>query len=124
MLKRIRLHNYLNGHVFSLIEYLLVAAILTPFLFYYVAHGWALYALAAAGIVFNCFTVCAVALVSILAKEQSVGLRRFARDRELRRRVAIEHPNLSSDTLILSVTVLIPFWIFGATLIDLAPRRL
>lgn len=123
MLKRIRLHNYLNGHVFSLIEYLVVAAILSPFLFYYVAHGRALYALAAAGIVLNCFTFCGVAIASIVTKEPSVGLKRFARDRELRKRMAVEHPNLSQDTLILSITVLVPFWIFAATLIDLMRGR-
>jgi hypothetical protein len=120
MIRRIRLHNYLNGLWFSLLEYLFVAAILTPFLIFYVLHERTLYALAAAGVIFNCLTVCSLAVASIWKREHSIGLLRFSRDRELRRRIGIDHPYLAHDTLVLSVTVLIPYWMFAALLLDAA----
>ena len=123
MERRIRLHNYLNGHVFSFVEYLLAAVVLAPFLAYYLTHSRAAYAIVASGVIFNCFAISAFALMSVLRGEQSIRLRRFARDRDLRKKVAIEHPNLSRDTLILSVTVLIPFWIFAAVLFDQLSSR-
>src|SRR5262245_60669372 len=99
MIRRIKLHNYINGFWFSLFEYLIVAAVLTPFLVFYVVHGWTLYALAAGGVVLNCLTVCGFAIASIRRREQCIGLLRFSRDAELRKRIAVDYPHLSHDTL-------------------------
>jgi hypothetical protein len=118
MIKRIKVHNYLNGHIFSLVEYLVVAVILTPFLVYYLAHGSAVYGLVTSGVILNCLTVAHFALASTLRREPSIGLLKFSRDPEMRKKIAIEHPDLSRDTLILGATVLIPFWIFGAVVVD------
>ena len=123
MLRRIRVHNYLNGHVFSFAEYVLVAAVLTPFLIYYVAHGRTVYAVVAIAIILNCFAVATPALISILKGEQSIGLLNWSRDRELRRKIGLEHPSLARDTAILSITVLIPFWIIGAVLLEAVTAR-
>jgi hypothetical protein len=118
MLRRIRDHNYLNGQVLSFVEYLFVAAVVALFLVYYLANGRTLYALVAIGIVLNCLTVSAVALVSLLRGERSIGAMRLWRDRELRRKIAREYPHLSQDTVVLSITVLIPYWIFGAAVLN------
>jgi hypothetical protein len=118
MIRYIKNHNYLNGLLFSFFEYLLVVIIIAPFLVYYLIHGRDLYALIAAGIIFNCLTVSYFALVSILKKEKSVGIVNLYNDRELRKKVGTKYPDLSRQTVILSLTVLIPFWIFGAVLFD------
>lgn len=123
MIKRIRLHNYLNGLLFSLVEYLLVAGILLPFFIFYLVHDWAFYSFISGGVIVNCLTVCFFALASIKKREQSIGLLRFSRDKNLRKQIAADHPSLSRDTLILSIAVLIPFWIFSAVVLDAISGR-
>jgi hypothetical protein len=118
MIKLIKTHNYLNGLWFSFFEYLLVVCVAAPFLAYYLTHGRALYALIAIGIILNCLTVSYFAFVSILNKEKSVGIWNIYKDKALRKQVETQHPNLSQQTLILSLTVLVPFWILGTALFD------
>ena len=118
MIERIKTHNYLNGQIFSFLEYLFAAGVFAPFLAYYLIHSRWLYAILAIGVVLNCLTVCTFALVSMLRKERSIGILKISRDKELRRKVQHDHPDLTRQTMVLSLTVLVPFWIFAATLLD------
>lgn len=112
MLKIIKHHNYLNGLKFSFFEFLFAGAIFIPFALYYLIHGRAWYAALATGIILNCLTVSAVAFVSILKKEKSIGIGRLYKDKEVLGRVRAEFPRLSQETGILSLTILIPYWVF------------
>ena len=122
MLRKIATHNYVTGHVFTFVEYLIVAGVLAPFLAYYLTHGLALYAIIATGVVLNCLTMTAIALISVVRKEPSIGFLRARRDPELREQVAREHPDIVRVGLYLSVAVLIPFWIFAGAIFDVLFR--
>jgi hypothetical protein len=52
MLRKIKVHNYLNGNIFSLIEFLFTALIVSPFTVYYVIHGRFVFAAVGIGIIF------------------------------------------------------------------------
>ena len=118
MIKIIKTHNYLNGSWFSFLEYLLVACIVIPFFAYYMTHGIDWYALVALGIILNCLTMAGIALVSIINKEPSVHGWRFYRDKDFRQEITRQYPDLSKQTAILSVGILIPFLIALAVVRD------
>ena len=122
MLKKIAVHNYVTGHFFTFFEYLLVVGVLAPFLAYYLVHNRTLYALVAAGVILNSLTMSAIALISIVKREPSIGFLRLRREPELREKVARENPNLGRVGLYLGVAVLIPFWIFAAALLGTVGR--
>ena len=117
MLKKIAVHNYVTGHVFTFVEYLVVVGVLAPFLALYLSHGRILYAAVASGIILNCLTISIIALFSVVKREPSIGIAKLRRDPDLRRKVASQYPNLGR------LTVLIPFWMFLAALLDTAFRR-
>ena len=54
MMDRIKAHNILNGIIFSIVEFVITAAILAPFAIYYALHARWLYAAVAIGIILNC----------------------------------------------------------------------
>jgi len=119
MIQIIRNHNYLNGLKFSFFEYLLVICVLAPFFWYYLNHAQWLYTIIASGIILNCATVSTFAFISILKGEPSVGFWKIYRDKDLRQKIQERYPSLSRETWILSITVLIPYWIFGTVTADL-----
>jgi len=123
MLKLIKDHNYLNGFVFSFLDYFVVICILTPFDIYYFLHGRWLFSMIATGIILNCVTISSIALRSIIKREQGIGINKIYRDKELLKKVQHEYPNLSRDTMILTVTVLIPYWIFGQVILEIATHN-
>jgi hypothetical protein len=123
MLRVIKNHNYLNGNIFSLIEFLLMALVLAPFAVYYIFHGPRSYAAIAVGIVLNCLTVSFVAMQSLLRKEESIGLRKTYFDKDVAKRMRAEYPNMSQETFILCVAVLIPFLLFIASAYDASMKR-
>ena len=118
MITFIRHHNFLNGLLFSFLEYVIVAAIIAPFGWYYIAHSDWLYAVCAVGIMGNCLTVAAFALVAMIKREPSIGIWKLSTDRALRQKIAAEYPHLSHETLVLSAGVLIPFFIFASVAWD------
>jgi hypothetical protein len=109
MLQIIKNHNYLNGNIFSLIEFLVASLIIVPFAGYFIIHGPWLYSTIAVGIVFNCLTVSLVAVQSLVKKEKSIGILRLYSDKDLREKMRAEYPNLSRETFILCVAILVPF---------------
>ena len=102
---KIRAHNYINGYIFSAIEFILAASIILPFFVYYLLHGRILLAGISFGLILNFIMVVSFALASLWRKEESIGWA-FYLDAKVRRQVAQENPNLQSDTLILCMALL------------------
>lgn len=114
---RIRAHNYINGHLFSAVEFILAACIILPFFVYYLLHGRLLLAGISLGLILNFIVIVSFALASFRRGEKSIGLA-FYRDAEVRRQVAREYPDLQSDTVILCLALLIPFCLAAAVLYE------
>ncbi|MEW1953056.1 hypothetical protein [Terrabacter sp. NPDC080008] len=119
MLAIIREHNRLNGFIFSIAEFCLIAALLLPFVVYYWAHQRWWEAVMATGIVLNCVTISLTAVRQRARGEHQVGLRAMRRP-DLRRQVAREHPSLARHTLTLTLSVLVPFLASAWALADVA----
>jgi hypothetical protein len=123
LLRMIRMHNYINGNIFSLIEFLVMSVVIAPFAVYYIFHGPWLYATIAVGIVLNCLTISFVALQSLIRNEESIGLMKTYFDKDVGKRVRAEYPKMSQETFILCVAVLIPFLLLVASAYDAATNR-
>ena len=116
MIRRIKTHNILNGIVFSITEYMIAALIVAPFAVYYIAFGRVLLAVVAVGIILNCLVIAAIGFQQYRRKENDLGIQHMFK-KEVRERVDREYPHLGHDTLVLSITVLLPFviliWVIG-----------
>ncbi len=119
MIRRIKTHNLLNGIVFSIVEFLIAALIVAPFAAYYIVLGRFLLAILAIGIILNCLVIVVIGIQQYRRGEKDVGIRHLF-NKDIRERVGREYPHLGSDTLVLSVTVLLPFvilfWVVGEML--------
>jgi hypothetical protein len=112
MLTIIRERNRLNGFAFTVAEYCVLVALLLPFVVYYWTHQRWWEALMATGIVLNCATVGVAAGRQRARGEVQVGLRAMRRP-ELRHQIAREHPSLARNTMILTLSLLVPFLATG-----------
>lgn len=108
LLHIIREHNRLNGFRFVVIEFSLVtlAAI-------FISVGGLLHrnwpmAFIGAGIAANAMAVIAIAVAQIRDHEQGDGLLKF-RSAQFRADIRSQHPKLSTHTVVLVVSVLMPF---------------
>ncbi len=100
MLYEVRVHNRLNGNVFSLIEFLLVSFAAGLIAIGDYIHGKFLFTIVDIGWILNCLTVCVVAAQSLLKKEESTSIFQFLVDKELRKKVATQYPKLSRHTVV------------------------
>jgi hypothetical protein len=98
LIERIRTHNRLNGVWFSVIEFALIALVVSPFGVYYARAGSVVYAITAVGIVLNCLIVVLLGVRQLRAREPSATLRQ-RRDSNERARIRRAHPHLFADTL-------------------------
>lgn len=119
MLTIIREHNRLNGFAFTIAEFCVLAAVLLPFVVYYWAHQRWWEAVIATGIVLNCVPVGVTAGRQRARGEPQVGLRAM-RLPELRHQIAREHPSLARNTMILTLSVLVPFLVSVWSLAEVA----
>jgi hypothetical protein len=111
-------HNRLNGVVFSVIEFGLIALLVGAFATYYLLHRRAMMAAIAWGISLNCVAVVVY------------GLRQWAHDRATGRSVGSiwdpkareqhirENPQMLRDTITLTLGTLSPFVVLAAVLFD------
>ena len=108
MIRQVREHSELNGVVFSIVEFMLVAAAAA---FVGVAFGlhrdWLAAALAA-GTTLNALVVAAYGLAALRRGERGKSLRSLARP-QYRAAVRRKHPALARDTVTLTVTTLVPY---------------
>ena len=108
IIEKIKLHNYVYGFFFSVVEFLLIILVIGLFMIYYFLHGKILYAIITLGIVLNCFVFVLFAAGSLIDKENDLGIIKFfnkkARDETYRM-----YPTLQRDTYVLSLLTLLPF---------------
>src|SRR5262245_460065 len=122
MIQRIRTHNLLNGLVFSILEFLIIALVVSPFSIYYVVHRHMIYALVSIGILLNCLTVVLIGWRQWRGKEKGVGLRRFM-DKEEREKIGRENPHLLAGTLTITITALVAFVLIALVVYELLSGR-
>jgi len=122
MIQRIKTHNLLNGLIFSLIEFLVIALVISPFAIYYVVHAWAWYALVTIGILLNCLTVALISWRQWRGNERGIGLRRFM-DKEEREKIGHANAHLLADTLKITITALLPFVLITLVAYEFLSRR-
>ena len=115
MIHRIKVHNLLNGIVFSIVEFLVTVLLIAPFAVYYVLHDKVLYATITIGIILNCLMIVIFGIQQYGNKEKDLGLRHLFH-KDVRENISREYPHLRNDTLILVITMLLPFimflWVF------------
>ena len=111
MINRIKTHNILNGIIFSMVEFVIAALIVAPFAIYYVFHGIMLYATISIGIILNFLMIVAFGLRQYKNKEKDIGIQHMF-NKTVREKISREYPNLSNDTSVLVITMLLPFVMF------------
>ena len=119
----IQRHNRLNGLVFSIVEFVIIALIVGAFATYYVLHGRWVMAVIGWGIVFNCASVVFYGwhqLAQARSGEKSIGS--YYSDKKAREQHRRENPHMLLDTLLFVIAALLPFVMWLAALLDL-PRQ-
>ncbi len=109
MLRRVLEHNRLNGYAFVTAEFGIVSAAVFVFAVLYGMQGRWFYAAIAAGITANALLVFGTALASLLRHQPSIGVRRLYINPAVMAEVQQSNPRLLRDTMLIVVTVLIPF---------------
>ena len=107
LLHMIREHNRLNGFRFVIIEFCLVTLAALFISVSGILHGEWPVALIGTGIAANAVAVIAIAVAQIRDHEQSEGLRKL-RSSQFRADIGQKYPKLSSHTVVLLVSILIP----------------
>jgi len=108
----VRLHNYVNGIKFSAYEFIVAALVVAPFAVYCAVHNHALYATLSAGLIANFLVIVVFAVQSLLKHEESIGIMQLL-NKQSRSEIYAQYPNLDTLTLILCVTLVIPFLLVG-----------
>jgi len=115
-------HNRLNGFMFSVIEFGLVAVFVGAFGTYYLIHRrWGL-AFIGWGITLNCVPVFLYGLRRLAqagAKGQSISS--YYSDKGSRKQLRRENPHMLRDTMVLTIGTVLPFASLAAVLFNL-PR--
>src|SRR5215510_821233 len=118
MIKRLKTQNHLNGIIFSTDEFVIAALIVAHFAVYYVFHGILLYATISIGIILNFLMMVAFGLRQYKNKEKDIGIQHMF-NKDVREKISREYPNLSNDTSVLVITMLLPFVMFIWVLYEL-----
>jgi hypothetical protein len=123
MIARLEAHNRLNGFAFVIGEFALIGGVVATFAVLYAARGNWLYAAACSGIVANAVVVIVLAARSVARHETGIGILRIYSQRALREQVAREHPDLSRDTVLITIAVLAPLLLFIVVVLEVVRRR-
>src|SRR5215471_4355799 len=120
----IQRHNRLNGLVFSIAEFVLIALLVGAFAAYYLIHQRWLMAFIGWGIALNCVPVVVFGCRQ-LAQARATGLPTpsFYTDKRAREQHRRENPHVLRDTLTFAVAALLPFLMLAAVLFDLRRRE-
>lgn len=122
MIRLIHEHNTLNGLRFSVIEFMVMAAVVAGFAVYIASAGASLFAIGLLGVGANCLVVAAVGIRSLRAGEQDRSLGATFSPSS-RARILQEHPDAQRATWALSALTLVPFAVMAAVLAGRALRR-
>jgi len=118
MVEKIKVHNYLNGFVFSLVEFLIVFLFLAPFMIYYFLHGRLLFGIIALGIGINSLLIVVFAANSIRKKEKDFGIGKLF-NKKTRLEINRKYPGLQRDTYVLSALIILLFMLTLFCFLDL-----
>jgi hypothetical protein len=111
-------HNLLNGVVFSVVEFGLIALLIGAFATYYLLHHRPVMAAIGWGIALNCLPV-VVSGVQELRRRNVSGQRLGSFwDKAARERHRKENPHMLRDALVLTGAVMLPFVCFALVLFE------
>src|SRR5215510_2131919 len=122
MIQRIKTHNLLNGLIFSMVEFLVIALVVSPFAVYYVVHSQVIYALVSVGIFINCLTVALIGWRQWRSNEQRIVLRQLTAKKK-REEIGRANPHLLADTVTITIAALLPFVLMALVSIELLSGR-
>ena len=106
--QKIREHNYLNGFKFVIVEFGFFICFILPFTLYYLVHKNFLYGIIGLGLIANFVVVIVFALRSVFKHEISIGINKLY-NKKMREEINVNYPNLSKDTFILFISLILPF---------------
>ena len=115
----IQRHNRLNGVVFSIVEFTVIALFIGAFASYYLFHHRFFMAFIGCGITLNCLPVIIYGfrqLAQNRASGRHIGSFWDRKSRDQHRR---ENPHMSRDTLTLTLATLLPFVGLAAVALNL-----
>ncbi len=118
MIQKIKLHNYVYGFAFTLIEFLLIILVLGSFMIYYFTQSRFLHAMITLGICLNALMFVLYAANSLIKKEKDLGIIKFF-NKKARDETYKAHPTLHKDTQLLSVLMVVPFLLILFCCIDI-----
>jgi hypothetical protein len=122
MIRKIKLHNYVYGFTFSLLEFLLIIIVVGSLMLYYFMHGRLLDCLVTLGKVLNCAVFVLFAANSLIKKEKDLGIIKFF-NKKCRTETYNRFPPLQRDTYLLSVLILLPFILILCCLIEISKMK-
>ena len=117
MIRRINEHQKLNGVVFTVVEFLLVAAAACLIALGFWQQGNVLVAILAIGTLVNASLVVGFGIAAWRRGERGERLTRVF-SRSGRAEIAAGHPHLGRDTILLTVAALVPFLLGGWVLVE------
>ncbi len=122
MINKIKLHNYIYGFIFSLIEFIVFELVVCPFTIYYFISGRFIYGFIALGIFLNALPIIILAIRSLVKKEKDIGILSYLK-KDTRNKIHIQYRNLQRDTNLLALLLLFPFLLSILCLIDILKHR-
>lgn len=121
MIDRIKIHNQVNGYRFSVIEFGLFILFVAPIAGYYLIHARWLLAGIAFGIILNGLPIVIYGSMS-LRDHAPAGKQQAILDPQQRAAIRQNHLHLLGDTMLIAVSILLPFVHVGWVVIELANR--
>jgi hypothetical protein len=118
MSEKIKAHNEVNGFVFSVVEFAIIALSILPVALYYLLHARLIAFMIATGIAVNALTVVAFGIHALATRQKDIGIMSWF-DKKERAAIASRYPHLTRDTLILTTATLLPFVLLLDTVFDL-----
>jgi hypothetical protein len=119
---RIKRHNIVNGFVFSLVEFALVAAIVGGFSVYALIQEKTVVGLVGLAIAVNCLPVMLYSVQSLRANEKQIGFRAWL-TRTNRALIAQRYPETGVDTVVIVIATIVPLLAVLLTTIDVVKGR-
>lgn len=121
MIERIKVHNQLNGFRFSVIEFGIFILLIAPFAGYYLIHARWLFAVISLGIMLNGIPIVLYGMQALRDHVPS-GRQQALLDPQQRALIHQSHPRLLGDTLLIVVSILLPFVHVGWVMAEWAIR--
>ena len=109
MIRIIKSHNRLNGTIFSIAEFGLIAFVIAPFAIYYITHHKIILAAISSGITLNCLPVMFYGICTLIENKTSGDRIAPFWNKQTQEQHKQENPHMLQDTLVLTGSILLPF---------------